>query len=203
MKNALLVVPSGWNCSEYGPRSAHLSGTNSFVVGNIVADREYWVIFERSGQSVEEEDGPIVLSTPHLFPSYSHYREEITGGMVVDCQELQEQILRCRVAKAMVKASDCLESGLPIGNEIAALITEFGTLSDTMKARPLVVRMLAQLTDVSLIPGHRRQHDHMARMASGAATLSTQRGNGFASPLQRQTSQRAQSLYSDPVSDPI
>jgi len=192
LKEAMLSVPLGWTCCEVG--CSPLS--SSFMVGNIVPDRDYWVVFK--GAEAEAE-GPIVLSA-------AAFREESRCIPFSDCQELQEQVLRSRVAKAIMDASDLMELGRPIGDTVLALDAEFKVLSDSMKARPLILRMQAQLAEVlnSVQQTGQVQSDSLARMASGAAGLSIQRGvstptsgnpcnnQTFSSPLQRLTSTQVQ-----------
>ena len=204
LRDASIQVPSGWTCIE----PACTGPSSSYMVGNIVADRDYWVVFKRSGLGQggqSEEDGPVILSTDkrqqprvslHLIP-YS------------DCHELQEQVLRCRVSTAITAASDRMEAGARIDGTLAALAVEFAALSPEMLQRPLVLRMAAQVAEV-LDQSTRGPEDRpalLARMSSGAATLSSQRGsNHYSSPCQRTASNQVSSHYSHQSSgqdDPV
>jgi hypothetical protein len=197
-KNAMIHVPTGWRCCETD------GGGASYRIGSIVPDRDYWVIFEKHGDEVEA--APITLS-----PVDGPVIAEVNRVMVSDCQDLQEQVLRCRVAKAIVAASDCMEQGRLIGPEIAALDAEFKALSEHMRLRPLVLRMQAQLAEILAEPppsvmgyGLPPPSALLARMSSGGAYLATQRGvsstgggdphdvHTFSSPLQQTASNQVQ-----------
>jgi hypothetical protein len=199
-KNTVVHVPAGWRCCETD------GGGASYRIGSIVPDRDYWVIFEKHGS--EAEAAPITLS-----PVGGFVIAEVDQVMTSDCEDLQEQVLRCRVAKAIMGASDCMEQGRPIGPEIAALIAEFKALSETMRIRPLVLRMQAQLAEILAEPhpmhlayGAPPSSALLARMSSGGAYLSTQRGvssggdprdvHTFSSPIQQMASNQVQSQYS-------
>ena len=142
-KNVVVRVPTGWRCME-------TDGVDtSYRIGSIVPDRDYWVIFEKFEVEVEVE----VEAAPVTLASVGGPTIADTDRvMVSDCQELQEQVLRCRVAKAIVAASDCMEQGRAIGPEIAALAAEIKALSEQMLLRPLVLRMQAQLAEILAAP---------------------------------------------------
>ena len=198
-KNTIVRVPMGWRCCENDGIDA------SYRIGSIVPDRDYWVIFEKQGDEVEA--APISLSSVN-----GPVIAELDRVMVTDCQDLQEQVLRCRVAKAIVAASDCMEQGRLIGPEIAALAAEFKALSEHMLLRPLVLRMQAQLAEILAAPPASAALGHglpppsalLARMSSGGAYLATQRGvsstggddphdvHTFSSPQQRVASNQVQ-----------
>jgi hypothetical protein len=201
--NASLQVPSGWVCCELGSSASAASSASSYVVGNIVPDRDYWVVFRRSNENIEAT--PITLSA-------DRFTETLDRVVFSDCQDLQEQVLRCRVAKAIADASEQLENGRPTTAALAELETEFDTLPDIMKARPLILRMRAQIAEILEQQMNRPSFgapppDFLARISSGAAYLSTQRGvsrqvgedptesQNFSSPCQRLRSQQVQSQY--------
>jgi hypothetical protein len=185
-KDVVLRVPSGWTCCENDSEGA------SYRLGNIVPDRDYWVVFE--GRNAES--APITLTAGVSDIA------ETDRVMVSDCQELHEQVLRCRVAKAIVAASDRMEQRRAIGPEIAALVEEFKALPEFMLSRPLVLRMQAQLVEILDAPHIAAPSTELlARMSSGGAYLSTQRGvscvsdpqcHTFSSPSQRAASRHVQ-----------
>ena len=193
LKDAIVSVPSGWECCELGGgRDA------SYKVGNIVPDRDYWVVFKKRFVAADVEAAPIALSG---------CAGELTRVPFSDCLELQEQVLRCAVAEAVVAASDKMERGQPIGPEVAALNAEFDVLSEAMLARPLVVRMRAQLAEILAVRADMPPLPScLARMSSGGAVLSTQRGRtgpsdptAFTSPCQRIASQQVAEAYSTAI----
>jgi len=185
-KDAILRVPDGWVCCENDGVDA------SYRLGNIVPDRDYWVVFEKCNDT---ECSSITLTAGVSVIA------ETDRIMVSDCQDLHEQVLRCRVAKAIVVASDLMEQMRPIGPEIAALVEEFKALPESMLNRPLVLRMQAQLVEILDAGPSGPTAALLARMSSGGAYLSTQRGvscvsdpqcHTFSSPSQRAASQHVQ-----------
>jgi len=192
-RDVSLRVPAGWFCCELG------DGTASFTLGSVVSDRDYWVVFQK--MSDDAEPAPIALMAGVMTI------DTLDRVLISDCQELQEQVLRCRVVKALVAASDAMERGDPCPAVIYALVDEFRSLPDFMLARPLVLRMQAQLAEVVATAFEPPTASLLARMSSGGAYLSTQRGvtSGgsvgdpqdqiFSSPLQRATSNQVQTQY--------
>ena len=222
LKRAAVRVSGGWESMELcGAGTTHL-------IGGVAPDRDYWVVYRRVGA---ETDDVITVTLTAVG-----VEETITGVPISDCYDLTEQVLRCRLAAALEAASDAIEQGRPIGGDIAALNTEFDGLPDGLKGRPLVLRMRGQIAEImeqitaappvpvagaaTLSPptwGLRRQVAYMgsppshlaARLSSGTAYLSTQRGvmsqapedpdDGlqavFSSPLQRMSSTQVRSVY--------
>jgi hypothetical protein len=127
------------------------------------------------------------------------------------CQDLQEQVLRARVSRAIVNASDCMEQRMAIGPEVREIAAEFEALPAEMLCRPLVLRMKAQLAEILDVnpviphgslppPPPRLSNALLARMSSGGACLSVQRGVAedpalFSSSTQRAISSQVQSQY--------
>lgn len=231
LKRASIRVSGRWECME-------LSTTGAIhLVGGIAPDRDYWVVYRRAG--VDSDDDPITVTMTAVG-----VEQTLTGVLITDCHDLKEQVLRCRLAKALSEASDAIEQGRLIGGDISALHADFEALPDELKTRPLIVRMRGQIAEImeqiaaapplppaagagpsSLLPpgpptwGLPRQaamgggmSSHLAaRMSSGTAYLSTQRGvmslapedpdDGepaaamFSSPLQRMSSEQVRSAY--------
>ena len=204
---ARLTVPAGWVSCELGPCIPRTEVADPCIprtevagpcfprtevagppilIGNIVRDREYWVVYERSR---EPEDGPIVLTDA------TGYHEELTAIIQSDCHDLHEQVLRCRVTKALAAMSDDMEAHslrtlATMCHEIDRLHEEFAELPDAMLMRPLILRMKAQIAEV--LASNSTSDEVMARMSSGVAYLSSQRGvtadpddQCFSSPAQR------------------
>jgi hypothetical protein len=201
LRNATLQVPAGWVCCELGS-----TGQSSYLVGNIVPDRDYWAVFRRTIDD-HLEASPITLTA-------DRFSEEFSRVVFSDCQDLQEQVLRCRVVAVIAEATESLANGRSVPASLAALAAEFNELPEIMLARPLVLRMKAQIAEIveqTNRPSARAPApDFLARMSSGAAYLSTQRGvsrqnedddpvesHNFSSPCQRLRSQQVQSQYTE------
>jgi hypothetical protein len=193
---ARIHVPIGLECCEYGSGSGSgssgSSGSSSniigssYYVGNIVPDRDYWAVF-RKRNAVEV--------TPIELTSASGFRETLAWCGVSDCYDLKEQVLRCRVATAMLTSDK---------NQIESLIEEIRASTAEFQARPLTVNMLGRLVDAAQICNAPPAPAALARMISGGAYLSVQRGvtsvgetNTFSSPRQRMTSQQTQAVYDE------
>ena len=196
LKAARLTVPAGWTSCELGPCTPRTEAagpciprTEAAIIGNIVSDRDYWVVFERTR---EPEEGPIVLTDA------TGYHEELTTIVQSDCHDLHEQVLRCRVTKALAALSDDIEgqslrSLAATYREIDRLHEEFAELPEAMLIRPLILRMKAQIAEA--LSASSASDEVMARMSSGVAYLSSQRGvtadpedQVFSSPAQRTAS---------------
>jgi len=192
LRGARLIVPPQWSCCELGPPS---------IVGNIVADRDYWVVYQLGG---DPDDSFVILADA------DGYHEELTTITSSDCHDLHEQVLRCRVARAIAVASDYMEGAARnMGsryNDIALLSDEFAELPEALLARPLVLRMKAQIAEIMEYNSH-DSDELLARMSSGVAYLSSQRGvtagdpsdQTFSSSCQRQASGQVQSQYDNPI----
>jgi hypothetical protein len=187
LRGARLTVPQGWTSMELG--------SDSFI-GNIVSNRDYWVVYKRVR---EAEEGPIVLTDA------AGYHEELRVVAVSDCHDLQEQVLRCRVAKAIAALSSVMEKSMRVVaatyNEISQLNDEFAALAEAMLARPLIIRMKAQIAEIMESHAH-HSDDVLARMSSDVVYLSSQRGvtSGdqiFSSPCQRTASDCVQTQFAN------
>ena len=196
LRGAKLYVPNGWTCCEMGPAS---------VVGNVVADRDYWMIYEYTGRG-ESEDMSITITDA------LGYRETLSIVAFSDCHDLQEQVLRCRVAKAISAISDDMEISMrnmiSVFRNLTVLQDEIAGLPESMLARPLVLRMKAQIAEIMAYTS-RDSDEILARMSSGVAYLSSQRGvtmgdpdtQVFSSQCQRMASGRVTSAFDNPTAD--
>ena len=189
LQRAYLRVPIGLDCCEFASGSS--SGSNiigsSYYVGNIVPDRDYWAVFRKRVGITEVT--PIEL----VAPGSPGFRETLTWCAVSDCYDLKEQVLRCRVATAMLTSDK---------NQIEALVEEIRATPAEFQARPLTLNMLGRLVEAAQICNAPPAPAALARMMSGGAYLSVQRGvtaagetNTFSSPRQRHTSQQTQVAY--------
>jgi hypothetical protein len=185
-RGATLQIRGGgdWTCLEAG---ASAENPNIYRIGGIVADRDYWVIFKAENLSTSETE--VILTAEDLPGAVSS--SEIT---LEDTMEVREQIFRCRVASALAEASNALESHQRTDNPeqiLRDLRQEILDAPEELRNRVLMIRMVAQIDEVlELIEntyheshfqdrfGFRMQNnvDVLARLSSGAACLSNQRG---------------------------
>jgi hypothetical protein len=192
MKNATVTVPYGLSCIEPIPTNI----ANQYLIGNIVPDRDYWVIYQKTASlplSASISPPSSLIST--ITITCSSLSCSIQHIPYSDCHDLFEQVLRCRVACALNRITECLE----IPTEIQSIADEIDSLpaDSGLRQRPLILMMRAQLADVIAIQncGALPPPILLARILSGAATLSSQRSGGdptaynFSSPFQNSQSQ--------------
>jgi len=194
-RTAVLEAPYGWSCCEL---DADRMTPNIYQLGNLVGNRDYWTVFEETGADNHEMVGVTLTATGGV-------RVPLSFIPVSDCLEIQEQIFRCRAIAAITAATGLLRQGLPITGAAAALLAEYQASYETLKSRPLMVGLAVQLTDVICQPVRNVTQDAMARMTSGVAYYSSQRGVSedptvtFSSPMQvRSATQTQRSYASDP-----
>ena len=180
-------------------------------VGGVVAGRDYWVVFRgcEAVETVTVTNGPDVIATITV--------ESVPADDVV----VQEQVFRCRVAALMNQAAT---NPRHIRQQLTELQDELAAVSDTLRARPLMLRMTGQIAEMlaastsvgaanHLSPLHRTftgseedtdtvSADLLTRLNSNAVYFATQRGTQsvgdpdvFCSPMQRTTSTQVQSRY--------
>jgi hypothetical protein len=184
LKGASLQVPAGLESCEYDSASGFTGA--SYYVGSIVPDRDYWTVFRKRVGVTEV--------TPIVLTGLGH-QETLAWCGVSDCYDLKEQVLRCRVAAAMLAVDK---------NQIEALVEEIRATPAEFQARPLVLNMIGRLADAVNICSAPPAPAALARMISGGAYLSVQRGvtavaddNTFSSPNQRHSSQHTQAVYDE------
>jgi hypothetical protein len=186
---SILASPS-WTSAE--PATNPLS--SKYYVGNIISGRDYWCVFHGEGECVVK----------CLVSDEVHETVEVQAPPMA--AEVQEQILRARVATILEKTTTAIEGQQPIPREeIAALLTELNSLPAALLSRPLILTFVAQLTEASTTT---TSTPHAAaRVAAATTILSTQRGiystatedpaalYTFCSPVQRATAQTVHSAY--------
>ncbi len=185
---------AGWKCMELGAEP----DSSSYCIGNMIPDRNYWVVFD-SGVDL---DRCTVSGTG--IPEPVCFVVEAMDEATKD--EVREQILRCRVVRAMSAITESLEKNTEPSPAQKATVQEIKdeivTADEPFRLRPLVLRMTGQIEeilqkmeefqpeeegDLDLGMGfhHRggfhygdRQNisDTLARLSSGTAVLATQRG---------------------------
>lgn len=239
LRNVRVSPPAGWTCLEAAGE----------CVGNLMPGRDYWCVFTRpealpSGTS---DAGVVMVSTTTAGvalvtqPVVARPLEEMTP-------EVTEQLFRARIAAEMVALSNQAEtSGRVTTGRLATLRTELEALPEAVRTRPLMLRLAGQIAEIlSMIPTVVPEEDHapairglrthgmglglghpplhapaMARLASNAAVLCTQRGvyespsaaageeddplsrvSFFSTPSQRVSSSAVRSTYTRSVTDP-
>lgn len=170
------------------------SGGASYTVGNMVADRDYWVVFRVEGAAAPSDLSAIQVSAAGGFSQSVAVTES-------DDPAIQEQIYRCRVARELSGMSELLESGSAEAaridtarNALTSLRTEIAALPEAVRGRPLLLRMTGQIAEalealegLTAAPAGgagrwpaglgRQPAMHLAaRMSSGVTCLATQRG---------------------------
>lgn len=188
LHDVVVTVNGSYACHEVGG-----GGGSSYRVGGIAADRDYWSVF------VGHDDTSVSVSAADTDPI--HVVPE-----PADTDEVHEQILRCRVARAMAEAAVSTERGQGRDARVAlmALQEEIDGLSDSLKVRPLILRMRGQLAGI--LDELRSPAPALAavstRLQSNTVYYATQRGTQsagdpdlFSSPTQRVYSQDTRSRY--------
>jgi hypothetical protein len=184
LHNARISLGSGsgsgiCECYEVG-------GTeNTYRVGGVVANRDYWCVFVNASGDVT-----VTLDADDMVPT-------TVTPTPSESVEVYEQILRCRVARAMRAASI---------QQLTELLTEITELDDAVKAQPLVLRMRGQIAEIleELRNTHGRYNANtLTRLASNAVYYSNQRGtqsagdpDAFCSPVQRNYSESTRNHFS-------
>jgi hypothetical protein len=190
MKNVSVLPPPGFQCIE--PTAPVLSPHH--YMGNILVERDYWCVFRGAG------DGPVQCIVGDQVV-------ETAEPLISDADELQEQILRARVATVLEKTTNAIEDRRPVPYaDISALLTEIAALPTPLRMRPLILTFVAQLTEANSTVA--TTPHAAARMAAVTTILSTQRGvyntatdedpatlYTFCSPVQRATSQTVHGAY--------
>ena len=208
LHKAVLTVSGGWICQEVGAEGAE------YNVGGVVAQRDYWAVFKKGGDTGS--------TTLRLEGQNRNGGREIYVTTTVTeeaSDEVQEQVYRCRVASCLTAISDKMEEPHYRNSEedratLVALRDEINGLSEELQARPLMLRMKGQIEEIiAAIPeagavfgSYMASPELLARISSGGAVLSTQRGvmsqdpdatglaPTFSSPAQRTASEAVRSV---------
>ena len=241
LRDVRITVPAGWTSLEAG-------GTR---LGNLVGGRDYWCVFTTEAPATEGgTEVSVATGTAGVDPVACPIDRRPDDQMPA---EVREQVFRARVAAAMIALSDSLEGGGAqdtARTRLEALRDEMAALPEETRVRPLMLRLIGQVADIlsqiaavppmpaylpSLRPGAARipagmplparaGSNLMARLASGATTLCTQRGvdssaigvtesgsdplelvnqvSFFSTPSQRATASVVHATYSSRPADP-
>jgi uncharacterized protein YegL len=231
-RDVRVAPPAGWTSLEIGGER----------VGSMVGGRDYWVVFNANPVAGVDPNGPagnVMVSTATRGVALQSVAVERRPDADMP-PDVTEQRFRARVAAAMVALSDRLENGghaaVTETDALTALREEIEALPAETRMRPLMLRLLGQIAEILSIVPSRSLHrfgalgaalppapalraNAMARLASGATTLCTQRGvysmapagedpvaalnhvSFFSTPTQRSASSAVHATYSRVAED--
>jgi hypothetical protein len=194
LRDISILMPPEWTSVE--PSTNPL--TSKYLVGNIISGRDYWCVFKGEGPcSVRCLVGDEVFETIEV-------QEPASDNITI---EVQEQIVRARVASLLEKTTTAIEENNVVPHEeITALLTELRALPAPLRSRPFILSFIAQLTEASMTT---TSTPHAAaRVAAATTILTTQRGifntgisedpatlYTFCSPVQRAASGAVYGAY--------
>lgn len=186
LRDVVVSMNESYACHEVGGNGP------VYHMGGVAADRDYWTVFTGRGDATVTVS--TMLETLTILPE------------AADTDNVREQILRCRVARAMSDAATIAERGNSRDTKatLVALQTEIDGLHESLKARPLVLRMRGQLAGIldelrtpapSLAAISTRLQSNTVYYANQRGTQSAGDPDVFCSPLQRMCSQDTRSRY--------
>lgn len=194
LRSLSILVSPEWTSME--PSVSPIS--SKYRMGNIISGRDYWCVFKGEGAcSVKTLIGDEVFET---VDAHKPSTEAISV-------EIQEQIMRIRVASILEKTTNAIEENRMIPHEeISTLLGELRALSAPLRSRPLILSFIAQLIEANMTT---TSTPHAAaRIAAATTILTTQRGifntgtgedpaalYTFCSPYQRAASQTVHNAY--------
>ena len=170
-KAASMTFPKHWKCLE-------LNGGDGVIgLGSLVADKPTWVVFELP---TAPAPAPATATSPLLNYCMGETTHTIVLSSVptdsVTSVELQEQYLRCIVARALDTASSLLKTYKI--NDAKALInnTIDKIATSSVAGGAMAIRMKAQLEEMKeeLCSGSSSNHHHVLLQAGSTATRYTQ-----------------------------
>ena len=137
-----LPTGCGWTCQEVGAQ-----GAPDYYVGHMIADRDYWAVFQRSGGVTVAGGAGVLMAT--LDAIGAENQTATVGGegeSLISDQDVEDQVLRARVAAALEEVTGQLEAGeqRPDTTALSNLQIEFLLLP----TRPLLMRLRAQVAEV-------------------------------------------------------
>ncbi len=124
--------------------SAELDGDGArHMVGDIVPDRDYWVVFENPDEPTHGAL-ELALTAEPVLPHLVHANVEESDNPAV-----QEQVFRCRVAAVSAAVTNALERSAPVEeayqNRLVSLQNE---MSAEALTSPLILRLRAQVAEL-------------------------------------------------------
>lgn len=162
-----LQIPEacGWACQEIGAQSVL-----GYYVGHMMAGRDYWAVYQRRGAVGVAGGAGVLMAT---VEAANGERQSVSigegeGEGLISDQDMEDQVLRARVAAALEEITGQLEAGeqRPDTTTLSNLQIEFLLLP----ARPLLMRLRAQVAEVLEIA---------LRMVSAAAVAGASRPQAF------------------------
>lgn len=204
-KAAHISFPAHWKCLELN------AGDGVIGMGSLVADKPTWVIFELAAPA----------AAPVLAPSLSYRMVDSGTTYMVSLDsvpadsvtnvELQEQYLRCIVAKALDDASVLLRNYKINDAKILISATVDKISASVAAGGAMAIRMKAQLDEMKEELERGGNHQHILLQSSGtAARYTQQRGVSsggvvdemFSTPTLRRHQTQMVQQYSQAPADP-
>jgi hypothetical protein len=214
-----LPADCAWTCQEVGA-----IGAREYYVGNLAPERDYWAIFQVEADAAATLEG--VVATLEDIDG-AHQDVSLDGSTELGEMMLAEQSMRARVSVALDALSTQMESAAatvaPDLTGLRALRAEIEGLSEDVRMRPLMLRLLGQVVEAvemaermaAAAPRARAlgvrmtaaddlddplttRTTLMARLSSGAACLANQRGVYNMDPTAPPALQSSMSIFSTP-----
>jgi Mg-chelatase subunit ChlD len=239
LQNVRVSPPAGWTCLEAAGE----------CVGNLMPGRDYWCVFTRPEAIPDTADAGVMMVSTTTAGVALVTQPVVARPLGEMTPEVTEQRFRALIAAEMVALSNRAETGGRVTTDrLTALRTELEAVPETVRTRPLMLRLAGQIAEIlAMIPTAAPEEDHapalrgglrapglglgwghpplrapaMARLASNAAVLCTQRGvyespsaaageeddplsrvSFFSTPSQRVSSSAVRSTYTRSVTDP-
>jgi Ca-activated chloride channel family protein len=160
-----LQIPEacGWACQEIGAQSVL-----GYYVGHMIAGRDYWAVYQRRGVPGVAGGAGVLMATVEAANGERQSVSIGEGEGLISDQDMEDQVLRARVAAALEEVTGQLEAGEqhPDTTALSNLQIEFLLLP----ARPLLMRLRAQVAEVL---------DIALRVVSAAAAAGASRQQAF------------------------
>jgi hypothetical protein len=200
--------------------SAELDGGGAcHLVGDIVPDRDYWIVFENTDEPVHGDLQLTLTSASDLPGTIEANIEEPPADLIA---EVTAQVFRCRVAAISAAVTNALEQNTQPNDAYRVRLMRLQEELDAAAISPLILRLRAQVTEllaaVDAVPavpsavwgltapspggfGASTPTAMLARLASNTAQLSLQRGVASASvdPAEASDPTALTNMFSSPV----
>jgi hypothetical protein len=142
-KKVTFVIPAGWTCLEPN----YDSTDSNYEFGSIIADKPTWALFSVGTMTREQIGNSLSLTVQ--YSDLSAQTVQVVFDDTMDSLVVVEQDYRCTVGKAMDSVANYLDRGNTTGAK-TLLTATISTLksNSAAAARPLVIRMIAQLEEL-------------------------------------------------------
>lgn len=209
-KAAHISFPAHWKCLELN------AGDGVIGMGSLVADKPTWVIFELAATATAPATAspvPVPSLSYRMVDSGTTYMvslDSVPADSVTNV-ELQEQYLRCIVAKALDAASVLLRNYKINDAKILISATVDKISASVAAGGAMAIRMKAQLDEMKEELERGGNHHHILLQSSGtAARYTQQRGVSsggvvdemFSTPTLRRHQTQMVQQYSQAPADP-